>query len=189
MNRQDRSVLQPRSKEIGVQRQSFRSIFAQNLVARSMFGTRRFRRKAEIGATRRFHSGLIVLVSIKQQRAFYTRNHGYPPSSSPNKRILTQRSSQPIVLADAHPHRPRHLLRQRPSSLIRRLKLAQQRSQSNPFSLKEKSLVAELGYLFHRIESLSRFGMIFPSNGDETCMSRLGAWAPSGGAVSGRTYA
>jgi hypothetical protein len=44
---------------------------------------------------------------------------------------------------------------------------------------KEKGLLPELGYLFHRIDSLGRFGLASAPAGSGIGSSRVGAWAPS----------
>lgn len=45
-------------------------------------------------------------------------------------------------------------------------------------SPKEQGLLTELGYLFHRIETLARCASIVPANQGENVMTRVEAWAP-----------
>jgi hypothetical protein len=46
-------------------------------------------------------------------------------------------------------------------------------------SARDRSLVSEIGFLFHRIESIARFGMLFAAPAGVSSMTRLDAWAPS----------
>ena len=59
----------------------------------------------------------------------------------------------------------------------RRAMLQMQTTDRVNASWKDKTLIPEIGFLFHRIESLSRFGLIYPSSipGNSP---RLEAWAP-----------
>lgn len=44
---------------------------------------------------------------------------------------------------------------------------------------KERSILPELGFLFHRIDSLSRNAMLSPGSTGSSSLARVGAWAPS----------
>jgi PAB-dependent poly(A)-specific ribonuclease subunit 2 len=46
------------------------------------------------------------------------------------------------------------------------------------FTSKQLSLSPELAFLFHRIERISAFAMIYPTYSDTTLPTRLGIWAP-----------
>jgi len=43
----------------------------------------------------------------------------------------------------------------------------------------QQALITEIGYLFHRIESLARYAMLFPTEEGITTMTRVEAWAPT----------
>jgi hypothetical protein len=50
------------------------------------------------------------------------------------------------------------------------------------FSTRERRMLPELGYLFHRIDTISRYAMLFPAKeltSGTSGMTRLEAWAPS----------
>jgi hypothetical protein len=50
------------------------------------------------------------------------------------------------------------------------------------FSTRERSMLSELGYLFHRIDNISRYAMLFQTTeptGGTSAVTRMEAWAPS----------
>ena len=46
-------------------------------------------------------------------------------------------------------------------------------------SREHQSLISEIGYLFHRIEGLAKFALLFPAEEGSSSMARVGSWAPT----------
>lgn len=62
--------------------------------------------------------------------------------------------------------------------LIPEINIAAAKAQFSDRSTRERSLLPEIGYVFHRIDGLAKYATIFPCNNGREAMTHVGTWAP-----------